>query len=178
MSSGELADGRRRLCHTSHTKRGEAFGGMADHLVFLMGKFEARFPTDRAYTRNHMWLREVEGESRAGFSAFAVRLLQDVYFLEWSVDAGANVRSRQEIGEIESSKAVSTIYAPMDGRLARFNRELLKDPTPINVDGYGAGWLLTFEPARRETFTPDEYVAYLASIWEETQRHLKGQMHD
>lgn len=72
---------------------------MADHVTFAMGKYEARFPIDRLYSRNHMWLAAEDARYRAGFSAFAVRLLQDVYFLDWSVDAGSKVKERQEIGE-------------------------------------------------------------------------------
>ena len=101
---------------------------MSDDLVFLMGKFEARFPTDRKYARNHMWALPVEGGFRFGFSAYAVRLLQDVYFLDWSVDAGVDLKERQEIGSIESSKAESDLYAPLAGRLAQFNPVLLSDP--------------------------------------------------
>jgi glycine cleavage system H protein len=151
---------------------------MVDHLIFHMGKFEARFPLDRVYSRNHMWLAPGDAAYRAGFSAFAVRLLQDVYFLDWSVEAGAAVRDRQEIGEIESSKAVSSIYAPAAGTLVDFNRALLDDPTPINTDGYGRGWLFDFAPEAPRWMSTEEYVRYLDSIWEETQRHLKGQMHD
>lgn len=151
---------------------------MADHVVFAMGKYEARFPVDRLYSRNHMWLAAEGASYRAGFSAFAVRLLQDVYFLDWSVDAGSAVRERQEIGEIESSKAVSSIYAPAAGTLLGFNGALLNDPTPINTEGYGRGWLFDMAPDAPQWMTPEEYVRYLDSIWEETQRHLKGQMHD
>ena len=60
-------------------------------LLFLMGKFEAKIPTDRLYGKNHMW-GQLDGDSyRFGFSAYAVRLLQDVYFLEWKLDPGTAV---------------------------------------------------------------------------------------
>ena len=88
-----------------------------------------------------MWAKP-EGEGfRFGFSAYAVRLLQDVYFLDWHVDAGTGLAERQEIGEIESSKAESALYAPIEGTLQEFNSVLLKDPSAINVDKYGDGWL-------------------------------------
>ena len=151
---------------------------MSDQLIFPMGKYEARFPTDRLYARNHMWLRESGGRYRVGLSAYAVRLLQDVYFLDWTVEPGATVRAKQEIGEVESSKALSDIYAPSDGALVGFNRDLLKDPTAINVDNYGAGWLFEFEPAGAELMTAEEYLKYLEGTWGETQRHIKGQMND
>ena len=151
---------------------------MSDHLIFSMGKYEARFPADRFYVRSHMWFMDHEGVYRVGFTAYAVRLLQDVYFLDWSVEPGSVVKAKQEIGEVESSKAISSIYAPIDGTLLRFNADLMKDPTPINVDPYGKGWLFEFEPQTDDLLTAAEYVKYLDATWEETQRHIKGQMHD
>ena len=62
---------------------------MSQPLVFMMGKFAAEFPIDRQYAKNHMWGQAAGGGVwRFGFSAYAVRLLQDVYFLDWTVDAG------------------------------------------------------------------------------------------
>src|SRR5262245_39555609 len=98
---------------------------MSEPLVFMMGKFAAEFPTDRKYARNHMW-GERRGEIvRFGFTAYAVRLLQDVYFLDWAVDQGMMLTEKQEIGSIESKKAESSLFSPVAGRLARFNEELL-----------------------------------------------------
>jgi glycine cleavage system H protein len=151
---------------------------MTEHLTFMMGKYEARFPTDRLYARSHMWF-QVETEAaayRVGFTAFAVRLLQDVYFLDWSVEPGAAVQAKEEIGEIESSKAVSTLHAPADGVLLRFNRDLLKDPTPINTDNYGKGWLFNFEPKNTALLSAEEYIQHLSGTWEDAQRQIKGQM--
>jgi glycine cleavage system H protein len=129
------------------------------------------------YADNHHWLQEAAGGFRVGFSAYAVRLLQDVYFLEWSVDPNSRVRKKQEIGQIESSKAVSSLYAPLDGVLVNFNEQLLDDPTPINTDGYGAGWLYTLDTEAR-AMTAQEYVTFLETKWEETQRMIKGQLND
>ena len=151
---------------------------MSDHYIFLMGKYEARVPKDRLYAPNHMWFLADGGAYRVGFTAFAVRLLQDVYFLDWTVDSGAVVSAKQEIGEVESSKAVSTLHAPFDGTLIRFNRELMKDPTAINVDNYGAGWLFEFDPKDASLMTAEDYIRRLEGTWDETQRQIKGQMND
>lgn len=155
---------------------------MADDLVFMMGKFAAAIPRDRRYARNHMWCqpRDDAGSERLrfGLSAYAVRLLQDVFFLEWSVDAGATVRLRQEIGSIESSKAESALYAPMAGRIERFNEALLSDPSGINLDNYGAGWLFEMTGGSSEMFSPEDYVEFLDTGWAETQRTLKGQFNE
>lgn len=151
---------------------------MSEQLIFLMGKYEARFPTDRLYVRHHMWFQATAGAYRVGFTAFAVRMLQDVYFLDWSIEPGTLVKARQEIGEVESSKAISTLHAPADGTLLGFNPALMKDPAAINVDNYGAGWLFDFEPQDVQLLSAAEYIDHLAGIWEETQRQIKGQMHD
>ena len=152
---------------------------MPDHLIFSMGKYQAPVPTDRLYARNHMWFREIEEDIyRVGLSAYAVRLLQDVYFLDWGIEPGTTVRAKQEIGEIESSKAVSDIYSPADGTLLRLNNELMKDPTPINVDCYGSGWLFEFVPNGTDLMSADEYLKYLGGTWGDAQRHIKGQIND
>ncbi len=150
---------------------------MSDQLVFMMGEFAASFPTDRQYAKNHMWaMTQAEGVYRFGFAAYAVRLLQDVYFLEWSVDAGVALTERQEIGAIESKKAESALYSPIAGRLPRFNNELLSDPSTINVDKYGEGWLFEIEGSGHELLSAADYVKHLESVWEVTQRTIKGQL--
>ena len=110
---------------------------MSDPLVFMMGEFAAEFPTDRLYAKNHMWAQRREDGYRFGFTAYAVRLLQDVYFLDWTVDPVVQLEARQEIGSIESKKAESALYAPISGQLTTFNEELMDDPSAINVDKYG-----------------------------------------
>lgn len=151
---------------------------MTDELVFMMGQFAARFPMDRQYAKNHMWAQAISEGFRFGFSAYAVRLLQDVYFLDWSVDAGTPLRERQAIGSIESSKAESELYAPMTGRLIEFNLGLLSDPSTINVDTYGAGWLFALEGSGEGLLSPDEYLVHLQTAWKVAERTIKGQMNE
>jgi glycine cleavage system H protein len=145
-------------------------------LTFMMGKYEARIPTDRVYSDNHLWLQAMgEGNLyRVGFTAYSVRLLQDVYFLEWSIDPHSVVHKKQEIGEIESSKAVSTLYAPADGTILDFNQQLLTDPSAINTDGYDTGFLFSMQ-SEAKFLTPEEYVAHLAAGWDKTEKLIKGQ---
>jgi glycine cleavage system H protein len=152
-------------------------------LIFPMGKFEARFPTDRLYAKNHMWARPVvayDGSSGFdfGFSAYAVRLLQDVYFLEWTIDAPAPLREKQTMGNIESSKAESELYAPANGTLTEFNAVLFKDPSPINVEPYGAGRLFRMNCDAGGFLTPAAYLDYLAGAWKIAERTIKGQLND
>jgi glycine cleavage system H protein len=149
---------------------------MADDLTFLMGKFAAHLPGDRRYARNHMWCQGTEGRLRFGFTAYAVRLMQDVYFLDWQVSPGDAVEIKQQIGHIETSKAVADLFAPIAGTLVTFNQELLNDPSAINVDNYGAGWLFDMADGAGDTMSVAEYEQFLAAGWENTQRILKGHM--
>jgi glycine cleavage system H protein len=144
--------------------------------TFLMGKYPAHLPGDLRYARNHMWCRVGDGRLRFGFTAYAVRLMQDVYFLDWQVNAGDAVRLKQQIGHIETSKAVADLFAPLAGTLTGFNPELLSDPSAINVDTYGAGWLFEMDADPAGTMGVDEYEQFLAAGWENTQRMLKGHM--
>jgi len=150
---------------------------MADSLTFMMGEFSAEFPIDRQYARNHMWAMPMgEGRYQFGFAAYAVRLLQDIYFLDWDVAAGTLLTEKQELGQIESQKAEASLYAPMPGKLIRFNEVLLKDPSAINVDKYGDGWLFELEGDRAGLLLPEAYLEHLEAVWEVTQRTIKGQM--
>ena len=106
-----------------------------------------------------------------------MRLLQDVYFLDWQIDPDTVVRRKQQIGEIESSKAVSALYAQADGRIVRFNEALMNDPSLINADPYEKGWLYEFETAT-PLLSPEEYIKVLEAGWEETQRMLKNQFNE
>jgi glycine cleavage system H protein len=149
---------------------------MADDLTFMMGKFPAELPADRRYCKNHMWCQEVESKFRFGFTAYAVRLMRDVYFLDWVVSPGDTLKQGQQIGHIETSKAVADLFAPIAGSVVMFNQELLNDPSPINTDGYGAGWLFDMDGDAGTTLSVAEYYQFLDANWEKTQRTLKGHM--
>lgn len=146
-------------------------------IVFPMGKYEATLPADRWYADNHHWLMAHGDQYRVGFTSYAVRLLQDVYFLDWSIDPDTVVRRKQEVGQIETSKAVASLYAPVDARILDFNPALLNDPSLINTDNYGAGWLYEIE-STAPMMTVQEYLAHLQATWESTQKTLKGQYNE
>ncbi len=150
---------------------------MSEPLIFMMGNYEARIPTDRWYSDNHLWLQTAAGGFRVGFTAYSVRMLQDVYFLDWSIDPYTPIRKKQEIGQIESSKAVSSLFAPAEGKILDFNPVVLHDPSSINTDGYGTGWLYNFDTSAK-LLTAEEYVKLLDTKWVETQRIIKGQMNE
>lgn len=152
---------------------------MPESRTFLMGKHPAPLPGDLRYCKNHMWCRSGDKDGKGihqfGFSAYAVRLMQDVYFLEWRIDPGL-VTLKQEIGYIETQKATSGLYAPLAGKIVRFNSALLEDPSTINVDNYGRGWLFELIGEMTDTLDVDEYYAHLDAGWEATQRILKAQV--
>ena len=150
---------------------------MSEPLVFLMGKFEARIPVDRQYFESHMWVLPQQENLRVGFTSYAVRLLQDVYFLDWQIDPDTQVKRKQAIGEIESSKAVSSLYAPANGQILEFNPAVLSDPSAINTSGYDQGWLYRFR-TDAEFLAPEDYLTHLASGWVKTQNLLKGQVNE
>lgn len=150
---------------------------VSGEFTFAMGEFEATFPLDRGYVSNHMWAVEVSAERfRFGLTAYAVRLLQDVYFLDWLPDDSAPVALRQNIGSIESKKAESDLYAPAAGIWRGMNEEALDDPSVINADTYGAGWLFEMQAAAGDwLMTPDDYRQHLKSAWLVAQRTIRGQ---
>lgn len=148
-------------------------------LTFMMGNFSAELPGELRYCRNHMWCRiGSDGVHRFGFTTYAIRLMKDVYFLDWCVNADDEVALKQQIGNIETSKAVSDLFAPLAGKISAFNAELLKDPSGINVDGYGGGWMFEMICDPATTMDVQSYYDFLTANWENTQRILKGQMGD
>jgi len=150
---------------------------MPDDATFMMGKFAAVLPGELRYApTNHMWCQEIDGRQRFGFTAYAVRLMQDVYFLDWIVNEGDPVSHLQHIGHIETSKAVADLFAPLAGTIVAFNRELLKDPSAINHDKYGAGWLFEMTGDASITKSVTEYHQYLETYWDKTQRMIKGKI--
>lgn len=155
----------------------------------MMGQHRAEFPTHLRYTTNHMWAEliadSLAGSSlpdgvtsyRFGLTAYAVRLLQDVYFLDWVVEAPSQISRRQPIGSIESKKAESDLFAPTAGTLVSINAAVLGDPSLINVDLYGAGWLLEIALLDvQELLDVDGYLAHLEQAWPLAQRTIKGQV--
>ena len=151
---------------------------MPEDRTFLMGKFAARLPGDLLYARNHLWARPEGERLRFGFTAYAVRLMQDVYFLEWHLSPGDAVKQSDTIGHIETSKAVSDLFPPLPGNVVAINQALLDDPSGINVDGYAA-WLFEMDgPPDAGLMDADGYYRFLDANWEKTQRHIKGKINE
>lgn len=149
--------------------------------VFEIGKHRAVLPGGLLYApSNHLWCRPggEKGTWRFGFSSYALALMKDIYFLDWSLSAGMEVRQLGQVGHIETSKAESDLYSPMDGTLVRFNERALADPAIVNADGYGEGWLYEIRGAANPAHfvDADAYLAHLHANWEQTERMNKGGM--
>ncbi|MEH0938534.1 glycine cleavage system protein GcvH [Micromonospora psammae] len=103
-------------------------------------------PEDLRYTAEHEWVVGSDGGAvRVGITHFAQDALGDIVFVQLP-DEGAVVAAGEPLGEIESTKSVSEIYAPVSGTVAARNEALADTPDVINTDPYGAGWLLEITP--------------------------------
>lgn len=105
-------------------------------------------PDDLQYTAEHEWVRAGEASTavRVGITDYAQEALGDVVYVSLP-EVGADVEKGAAIGEIESTKSVSDIYAPMSGKVTARNDSLDATPELINSDPYGAGWLIEIESA-------------------------------
>ncbi|MBM0256925.1 glycine cleavage system protein GcvH [Micromonospora sp. 4G55] len=103
-------------------------------------------PEDLRYTAEHEWVVGADGGTlRVGITHFAQDALGDIVFVQLP-DEGVVVAAGEPLGEIESTKSVSEIYAPVSGTVAARNEALGDTPEVINTDPYGAGWLLEITP--------------------------------
>jgi glycine cleavage system H protein len=103
-------------------------------------------PEDLRYSTDHEWVR-VEGDRlRVGITDYAQDALGDVVYVEVPT-AGATVAAADKVSEVESTKSVSDIYAPVAGTVAEVNVELGEAPERLNEDPYGAGWIYVIEPS-------------------------------
>ena len=104
-------------------------------------------PEDLRYTAEHEWVSgDGSGPVRVGITHYAQDALGDIVFVQLP-DEGTKVSAGDSLGEIESTKSVSEIYAPVAGRVVARNDQLAEAPELINTDPYGAGWLVELEPA-------------------------------
>jgi glycine cleavage system H protein len=103
-------------------------------------------PEDLRYTDQHEWVAGRNGGVRVGITHFAQDSLGDIVYVTLP-EPGTAVEAGQPLGEVESTKSVSEIYAPVSGTITARNDELASKPELINSDPYGAGWLVEIEPA-------------------------------
>ncbi len=108
------------------------------------------YPEDLKYTAEHEWLRPMgEGDDavvRVGITSYAQEALGDIVFVTLPA-VGTELTSGQAVGEVESTKSVSDVYAPMAGTVTAVNDALETAPEVVNSDPYGDGWMFELRPA-------------------------------
>lgn len=120
-------------------------------------------PSELRYTKEHEWARTEGGLVRVGITDFAQDQLGDVVFVGLP-EVGADVSAGEPCGEVESTKSVSDIYSPIDGKVAERNDELEGNPELVNSDPYGKGWLFAINPSSEGGGDLLDAAAYQAVI--------------
>ncbi len=127
------------------------------------------YPEDLRYTREHEWVRnpgEAEGSVRVGITDYAQHALGDIVFVTLP-EVGAEVTAGERCGELESTKSVSDLYAPVSGTVVARNTTLDATPEVINSDPYGEGWMIEIKPSDpaqlEQLLNAAEYQALLDS---------------
>lgn len=117
-------------------------------------------PDDLRYTADHEWVRAEDGRARVGITDYAQDALGDIVFVQLP-EPGTRAEAKGPLCELESTKSVSDVYAPLDGLVVEVNSELADTPQHVNDDPYGEGWICVIEPsspaALDDLLTPDAY---------------------
>jgi len=103
-----------------------------------------QIPDDLRYSSDHEWVRVENGKARVGITDYAQDALGDVVFVDLP-EVGAAAVAGDSISEVESTKSVSDIYAPVSGSISEVNAELADAPERLNEDPYGEGWIFVIE---------------------------------
>ncbi|MET0912009.1 MAG: glycine cleavage system protein GcvH [Acidimicrobiales bacterium] len=102
-------------------------------------------PEDLRYSKDHEWARLEGDRVRVGITDYAQDALGDVVFVELP-EVGSKVKLDESFSEVESTKSVSDVYAPLAGTIAEVNTDLADSPERLNEDPYGEGWICLLEP--------------------------------
>lgn len=105
----------------------------------------ADYPKNLKYTKDHEWARPQGKTVVIGVTFHAQEALGDVVYVELP-KVGATLTAGQSFGVIESTKAVSELFSPLDGKVVKVNDELTNAPQTVNSDPYNAGWIVEVEP--------------------------------
>ncbi|WP_224361963.1 glycine cleavage system protein GcvH [Hyalangium versicolor] len=103
-------------------------------------------PAELKYTKDHEWARQQGSVVVVGVTAHAQQSLGDVVYVELP-KVGSTITEGEQFGVIESTKAVSELFAPISGKVVKVNDELTEQPDTVNDDPYGDGWIIEVEPS-------------------------------
>jgi glycine cleavage system H protein len=98
-------------------------------------------PDNLRYTDQHEWVADQDGVATIGVTAYAADALGDVVYVQLP-DVGTRVTEGEACGEIESTKSVSELFAPLTGEVVEVNAAVLDKPELVNTDPFGDGWLV------------------------------------
>jgi len=123
-------------------------------------------PKDLRFHKEHEWIRVEGNQATLGISNFAQDALGDVVFVDVP-KVGTSLQAESQLGEVESTKATSTIYTPVTGTILQVNTALQDHPELLNQDPYGRGWIAVLKlsnPGEVDALmTPEQYTGFLAS---------------
>ncbi|MGE0474886.1 MAG: glycine cleavage system protein GcvH [Nitrospirales bacterium] len=123
-------------------------------------------PRDLRFHKEHEWIRVEGSKATLGISQFAQDALGDVVFVDVP-KVGTSLQAEEQLGEVESTKATSTIYTPVTGKILEINSALQDHPELLNQDPYGKGWIAVLElskPAEIDgLMTAEQYEEFLKS---------------
>lgn len=121
-------------------------------------------PQDLRFHKEHEWIRVEGNTARLGISNFAQDALGDVVFVDVP-KVGTTFQAEDQLGEVESTKATSTIYTPVTGKILQVNEELQDHPELLNQDPYGRGWIAVLELSNPDEvnglMTAEQYTEFL-----------------
>jgi glycine cleavage system H protein len=112
-------------------------------------------PPELRYSSDHEWVKLEEGRARVGITDYAQDALGDVVFIDLP-EVGTSVEQGANCSEVESTKSVSEIYAPVAGTIVEVNADLADNPQRLNEEPYGEGWIFVIEPT-----DPDQVATLL-----------------
>lgn len=97
---------------------------------------------DRVYSKNDEWVKIEGDQATIGISDYAQNALSDIVFIDISVSVGDELVQQENIGSVESVKAASDIYTPVEGEVSAVNQAIIDNPENLNEDPYEGGWLI------------------------------------
>jgi glycine cleavage system H protein len=106
-------------------------------------------PEDVRYTKDHEWARVENGLVTVGITSYATEQLGDVVYVELP-EVGRRLEKEKTFGVVEAVKTVSDLYAPVEGEVVEVNTALADNPTLVNQEPYGEGWMIRVRPAAPE----------------------------
>lgn len=122
-------------------------------------------PADLKYTKDHEWIKISGSIARVGITDYAQDALGDIVYVQLP-DVGSAVEVHQGLGEIESTKSVNDVYAPVSGTVVAVNGDLSGTPELLNSDPYNAGWICDIEVSvlnEADLMSAEEYAALIGA---------------